>query len=721
MSLFPDTFANPGLWPLGLLALLPVILHILDRRRARRLEWPAMRFFLVRSRSRLRWMRFKEMLLIASRTAAILAFAYALLRPQTTVEVAARGDAGARRGVVLVVDTSFSMAYRHRAGGPSSLEKAKEAALEIAAGLRPGDLATLLAGGGELWEAAAAADPTEARRAALALELAGGSFDLLRAFDHGAAAASRVPAALREVYILTDLQASTVPLFDEARWKFLRSRLDELEPSPRLVLVDCGSEGAVNRRVTMLEAEDLLAGAGEPLRLRAAADTAGPLSAPLLARWFAGERSIAEQLLPAGGDGTARLELVHRFPASGPERLRLELEPDGLALDDTRYLALEVSERIDVLIVEDEGAAEGSGRFLELALLPRVPGIAGPEVIFRPRRRGRVDAAGLAGARVVVLAGVPRLSEAEAELIVEHVARGGGLVVFAGPRVDAALYNAALHRDGRGPLPARLIRRERAAAGSSWHPEEVVVSHPVLSPFSDPATGDLGRIRVSAFWRTGHWSAEARVLARLDRSAPWILEQAFERGRVALITTSAASDDSDFPLTPLFLPFIDRLVRHVAAGGRTELGIEAGEPLRVALDVPAATSASLVGPAGSLPLELSREDGRLIASSKATHQPGFYELEVLPEAGPPIRRLAAANIAPQESALERLDRATIEAITGLLRLEPPGPAALAAGGATRRIQTEHWPAALGAALAFLIAELALARSLGGGRARKGGL
>ena len=47
MNPLPDTFNNPQLWPLLLFAILPALLYFIDRRRARRIDWPALRFFLL--------------------------------------------------------------------------------------------------------------------------------------------------------------------------------------------------------------------------------------------------------------------------------------------------------------------------------------------------------------------------------------------------------------------------------------------------------------------------------------------------------------------------------------------------------------------------------------------------------------------------------------------------------------------------------------------------
>ena len=109
MNPLPDTFNNAQLWPLLLFAILPALLYFIDRRRAQRIDWPALRFFLNRQKGKLRWMRLREALLISVRTLALALVVYALLGPVTLVEEELGADSSSSRGLVLAFDTSFGM------------------------------------------------------------------------------------------------------------------------------------------------------------------------------------------------------------------------------------------------------------------------------------------------------------------------------------------------------------------------------------------------------------------------------------------------------------------------------------------------------------------------------------------------------------------------------------------------------------------------------------
>ncbi|HEY1065863.1 MAG TPA: BatA domain-containing protein, partial [Pirellulales bacterium] len=91
----------------------PVLIHLLNRRRYRVVDWAAMDFLreaVQRSRKFLEW---RDLLLLLLRTACILLFGLALSRPffAASGDAAAGGNGGPVHAV-MVVDNSLSMAYQ---------------------------------------------------------------------------------------------------------------------------------------------------------------------------------------------------------------------------------------------------------------------------------------------------------------------------------------------------------------------------------------------------------------------------------------------------------------------------------------------------------------------------------------------------------------------------------------------------------------------------------
>src|SRR5690606_2196017 len=104
-------FASPLL--LGGLALgsIPIVIHLLHKRRYREVPWAAMRFLAAAAKKNARRLRLEQLLLLAVRVLILVLLASAMAQPYVeSFGIASRPDAPVHR--VLVVDTSLSMQYQ---------------------------------------------------------------------------------------------------------------------------------------------------------------------------------------------------------------------------------------------------------------------------------------------------------------------------------------------------------------------------------------------------------------------------------------------------------------------------------------------------------------------------------------------------------------------------------------------------------------------------------
>src|SRR5687767_6426136 len=101
-------FAGAG----ALLVGIPILIHILNRRRYKLVNWAAMDFLLKAMRKNRRRLRFEQFLLLATRCLVLLLLGLALARPTGCAEQSIAGMSGERNSLhVLVIDNSYSMAY----------------------------------------------------------------------------------------------------------------------------------------------------------------------------------------------------------------------------------------------------------------------------------------------------------------------------------------------------------------------------------------------------------------------------------------------------------------------------------------------------------------------------------------------------------------------------------------------------------------------------------
>ena len=103
----------------------PVLIHLLNRRRYRTIDWAAMEFLRAAIRRSKRIMEIRDLLLLLLRTLAVLLFVLAMARPffSSSGENAYKGEPV---HAVMIIDNSLSMAYK--VFDKTLLELAKERA-----------------------------------------------------------------------------------------------------------------------------------------------------------------------------------------------------------------------------------------------------------------------------------------------------------------------------------------------------------------------------------------------------------------------------------------------------------------------------------------------------------------------------------------------------------------------------------------------------------------
>jgi hypothetical protein len=141
------SFLNPLLLFAALGIGLPILAHMLNRHQPKRTDWAAMQFLNRNVRVRSRQLRLRDLLLLLLRCLALLFLVFALSRPIWQGGNGSWFSGEARAGVVLAIDSSFSM--EHGPEGATRFNRALDQARVIGEQLLPGDPVSIILLGGE--------------------------------------------------------------------------------------------------------------------------------------------------------------------------------------------------------------------------------------------------------------------------------------------------------------------------------------------------------------------------------------------------------------------------------------------------------------------------------------------------------------------------------------------------------------------------------------------
>lgn len=669
------------------LASLPIIIHLLNRRRFVVVDWAPMKHLKLTLKNNRRRLRIEQLLLLLVRTLAIVALVLAVARPFVTTGASGSSLSGAasllagkgRTARVLVLDDSLSMGYEGEKG--QAFGRARDFAAELLRIYPSQDAVTFMLASSP--GVPILRDARGPQAAALANTLS-----TLRPSDT-AAAWSRVlraaeetlessPFPAREVILLTDLRRAG---WDDSVTA-VAQRLGQR--GVRLVIVDKGSRKTENAAVVALRADEPLALPGGEVKLTAEVRNAGPAPLPpaQAVLWVDGaSRPVA---IPEASPGqTVRVPLTATFPEPGPHGVRLVLPTDPLAADNERRLSVPVRAAVNVVLIDGEPSDrlfDGETDFAAAALT------VGAEPWHTTRLTDAdwslaADPPALVAADIIVIANVASPTAEQASVLERLVNAGAGLLIFPGDLVDPAVWNERLHRDGLGLLPAKLERvADEPVTGLAIEP----LADSALDPLSKLAPAALARVQPRKYLRVGPIAAsnaeparKARVLARWnDRDgAPACIEKPFGQGRAFLFTVTADPQWSDWPKDPTYVLALRCAARSAVRSLALDTTQTAGLPLRHTF------------PAGFAPLEprvtaphLDAPQQPIVESAPAGNAPaavtlrfddtlraGTYTLRWKDSQGKADQVDIAVNPDPAESDLESIDDAQLNSLLGSLR------------------------------------------------------
>ena len=694
------SFLNPSfLWALPVAAI-PVIIHLLSRRRLPEISFPTTRFLKALEPNEVRRLRLRELLLLLLRTLALLFLVLAFARPSLTPRGAVTHAAAA---VGILVDDSASMTALDEQARPR-MQGALARAVALSEAARAGDeLYLARATRPEDPETGRARDRVRLARALERLEPSPVPARLAEAARALRLALGRSALRERELYWITDFQRSNMT--PEAR-----AELGEaVRAGIRVYLLPVVQGRTPNHGFEAVDPETRPGPEGRGLEVRARLANHGDSPSDRLAI-----RVRRGDALVGGGDATLRagetkwVSMPLEWGAardSGDVPVVAETDEDAYALDDRWFAVLGAPRRLRVLRIAESRAGAPPPRYAALALDPSGDGGSGfsvetsaPEALLS-LSRARHDA--------VLLEDVASLSGAAEGRLRSFLHEGGGLVVALGPHADADYYS---HHLFPGLVSLTLERAEHAPEGGAFELRARVPGHAALEGLAVGVNSPLTQARLTGIM-LGRAAAPAEVVVQTTGGYPLLVTAP----SVSVFLSSLADDWGDFPFSGAFVPLVRGMVAHAAragsaAGGEPRVGERPSAPLAEAPSGALFTR----GPAGySSPAAVETEGAlyRVIADAPAT-TPGFYTFE---SGGRPIAT-AAVNPDPIESDLDNVS-------TDSLRVEASGTRGAAAvtvittRGAleahlrdTRRGR-EVWMEFLVGAALFLIAELALGSAL----------
>ena len=543
-------------------ASIPLILHLLNRERARRLIFSTVRFIQMSHQTNVRRHKLKRLLLLLMRILMLALLGLAFARPFFADAPEIAQQTGGKRNAVIILDTSYSMQYE------GVFENAKKEAVEILDGLDASDAACLILSSDNADVVAPLGSELSHIRTALSnAETTHEHTDYLDAMQTADEILQPIPIGAKQVYLIADMQKRGWENFIET---------DKLSPDIQIHFVDVRPEKPQNFAITDISVPPVVLKEQKASQLVARIHNFGDESVEnLQVRLFIDGNVIDTVELDIEPDDLADAVFKVEFKDEATHTGWIGLPSDAIGVDNKRYFTLQSLQSIKVHAVREKPRTQSRYQTVETFFMRKalasgsdaVP-IGFTESISVP------DTSTLASVDVLILADVAELSSREADRVKAYVGAGGGLIVTVGDNIDTDAYKQHLgpfpvtagDPDETGLMPCEFVQ----AVGDALNREQfrvlatVKYEHPIFAPFKEPNHGDFGKARFYRIFRAVPTKG-ATVIAAYDDGSPALFEKPYGNlGRVLCFTSTIDRGWNDLPIRAVYLPFLHESIKYLA-------------------------------------------------------------------------------------------------------------------------------------------------------------
>ncbi len=580
----------------------PILIHLINLWRHRRVRWAAMEFLLASHKKRKNWVRLKQWALLASRVATLL---LALL----LMSHVGCGDSALlsifknqSTEHIVLLDDSFSMSAHDSNQSTTHFQRALESIRALA-----GSLDSTADQRFTLIPFSATAGHSEGTEASELLPAPISSEPIDRQFVQrldgflGLRVASDLPQSAQNalawvvrlsqssqghkmvVHVVSDFQSGAWLGSDE----IAQALASLTERGISIRMIRCAETSLPNVAITELKPASNLRVAGYPLMMQVQLKNLGDTTVEKVIVDLSstecltadGSRTTSQQTnLPSllvdriEPGKTETREFLIQFKSIGSHFVTARIAHDALDPDNRRSCVIDLVDRAKVLVVDQPDQA--AALYVQNALGPH--GMTGIQCDVRTKDCFRSFDPQRDRYRMICLLDIDSLDAGAVEKLERYVAEGGGLAIFCGPNVDRSFYQKQLWREGAGLLPIPLnsvweVPQVNADAGDVY-----LHDHPVNQPFRGTAEAVLHQVYVQKMlipppgWNdSGTVSTEIIATLRGKNGYPILAAKPHGRGRVIVCTTTAQPSWSNWALDGSF-PLLMLMIEDYLSAGLTQ-------------------------------------------------------------------------------------------------------------------------------------------------------
>ncbi|MFT5301583.1 MAG: hypothetical protein ACI87E_001461 [Mariniblastus sp.] len=705
-------FMNPWMLLGGLAVASPILIHLLNKRRFKIVEWAAMDFLFEADKKNRRRVELENFLLLLLRCLAMLLIALLFARPFLPSSLTSVLQQAQRIERVILIDDSFSQRVLNESEPTFDVTKsrAKELIGQFAESDKTEDWLTIMLTS-DSERPFLANEPLTKNTLAQLIQ----TIDDLECSDKSADYTASLSEMKRYVsgqresggrvaYVFSDMRENDwVNAFDANSETAPNQLLTEISKDTiGCFLVDVGSPNDSNLAITSVRPENLLV-AGKVTQFNVTVANYGTQTVSQVRVLLQVDEGQPDyETIPSIAPGqTADVAFLYVFPTKDAAEINLDEEEqyksrftnyrvtaeidrqslgdEGLALDQLKedsvaYYASRAKDRISILLVDGDPSAKSERS--ETHYLRRLE-METTGMSMKVVTASEMETESLSDFEVIFLLNVDEASTDRIKSLEQWVRDGGALILMPGNRVRATAFNESFYRDGAGLSPMSLVSIAGDPTMSKWVNFEIDPQiHPALRTVVNSDASSLSGEVVFSWW-TSILKPElvgktVSVPLRLNdqENSPAMVDRNFGAGNVVVFTVSGDGDWTNWPSSPTYPLVIVDLIDYLVGSNGEESSIDVGGSISFPVDISAYENrVSLRDPLNEKIETVAKPVGDSEAAKQSElyrvsfdniDRRGFYDLELTRHTGEKESVLFVSEFDARESQLKRLPKSATE-------------------------------------------------------------
>jgi len=619
------TFLNPTIL-FGLFAAsIPLLIHLLNLRKIKKVEFSTLAFLKEIQKSKIKKVKLKQWLLLLLRTLIILFLVSAFARP-TLESVSFPGvSSSAKTSAVFIIDNSMSMGYVTENG--NFLNQSKQIIAKVIKQLQNGDDVSIVSTTSSVSVAENEKNTKLALKKLNLVELT----DAIGNISNSLLAAYKILSSSKnynkEIYLFSDLQQSNL---NKSEIERIFSS-DKIDKNIRIYIYNIKNGKENNIAITGFSSENQIFIKNKTVRFNTIVtnNSDKPVIGDVLSLFVDGKRSAQKSIDLKAGQ-SKQISFNTKLPKTGLIDTYVRLEDDNQNADNVRYLGVFVPKRINVIIYSQN---QSDAKYIKAVFVNDFNSNIKVKIQRPEQFSNNINDKNV----VRIFVGTTGLN---LKLLNKESLRNKSFIIFPAENESLSSFNKLLN-DFKIGNAKNIV----SLNNDYLKFDKIDFNHPIFNDlFLSPETRKIESPVIKKFVKINQNGKIKPIITLLDNSV-FLGEINRRKTKVLLFSVAPTLSWSNFPMKGIFAPIIERAVYYLASNNENSQATFAGKPVTVDLRKLISLNIKAVLPNGN---EIFISDDKLKGKTyfhfTNTFDAGIYKFY----SGNDLFYYASVNIEPKE-------------------------------------------------------------------------